>query len=113
MHEYTAAAGQFPSSFQMAGALRWEQDYEASLKFTAEDRREIYATEKMIRGALQCVASELLGQATQRRMGEHELFGGFRDLREQRDEARKAHEKQAKGNASKRRARKPPPWEKR
>ncbi|WP_085034073.1 hypothetical protein [Ensifer aridi] len=99
--DYHDKVQRFVSYHSVAAALRLERervrDYDSF-----EGERQL-ALRQMIDGSLQVTASRLLGQLTQERRGESELYEGFRELRGIYDAARKqreAAERAARAKAS-------------
>lgn len=96
--KYQEAHGRFPD---VAGYLRFESEYQQIQErfyrgeLDQSYRREwwddgtfsrMMAEHKIVRGALQMVASELIGQSTQRCAGHSELHDGIQRLDQIRDE---------------------------
>jgi hypothetical protein len=97
--EYHDKTRRFVSSQSVAWALHLKperiRDYDSF-----EGERQL-AMRQMIDGSLQVTASRLLGQLTQERRGESELYEGFRELRAIYDEARKRREAAERANQAK------------
>jgi hypothetical protein len=83
--EYRNAAGLNPAPEYLAEALMWQRDFEYIMRFDEFNQAHIEADEKMARGALQIVASRLLGQNTQESAGHNELYQGMHEWEEIRD----------------------------
>jgi hypothetical protein len=83
--EYRSLAGTYPPSEILSQMLEWQRDFEYIQRFDDFNQTHILADEMMARGALQIVASRLLGQNTQESAGHHELYNGMRDWEEIRD----------------------------
>jgi hypothetical protein len=79
--EYHAVAGQWPASFDVANTIGFFD--EPHMEGGSDEWRSVeLARNLIVRGALQLVASRMLGQIPQKRAGENELMMGFRELTE-------------------------------
>lgn len=74
---YREAVGHYPASEGLGAALHVREILEPG-KWGEQEHEFAEAREAMIRGGLQIAASRLLGQPTQERAGESELFDGGR-----------------------------------
>src|SRR6185312_10180354 len=77
---YQKAVGHWPPSHELAGMLSFERDEQWQSRVSGSALARIYAQERVVRGALQIVASRLIGQTTQERAGDSEMYDGIRDL---------------------------------
>jgi hypothetical protein len=87
--EYGDAAGGLFNSVEITNSLRAEPDGEPMRRLKGEHLAQYLAEQAVIRGALQIVASRLLGQRTQEATGHHEMYDGVNELEEIRAERRK------------------------
>lgn len=85
LYAYQEAFGHYPSADVHAAAIRIE---ECTLDLDEGEHVRMRGQEMAVRGALQIAASELLGQRTQQRAGESELFDGFRMMEQGREMVR-------------------------
>ncbi len=74
---YREAVGHYPPDQDLGAALQVHRELEPGI-FAESEYVIADAREAMMRGGLQIAASRLLGQATQMRAGEAELFDGAR-----------------------------------
>lgn len=77
---YYKVVDTYPDSVLLDEALSFDLDHEFMQRISDESRREMYARHKMLRGALQVVASRLLAQRTQEAAGRGEFYDGFNEL---------------------------------
>lgn len=89
---YQEAAGCYPDAVSLNGVLDFGHDEEFLSKLKGDARDEYYAKQAILRGALQTVASQMLGQLTIQRSGEKELSDGIQHLNGIREKRRKLHE---------------------
>lgn len=80
--EYQTASGRPPAPEDFLGVLNFERGEDEMARFSSEVRAQLYAEERMVRGALQIAASRLLGQNTQVRAGWGEMIDGKNALDE-------------------------------
>jgi hypothetical protein len=104
---YREVAGCYPDTYSLDNALRFERDEAFLNRLKGDALDEYYANEKVLRGALQTVASRLLGQSTIQRMGENEMFEGMRRIEDIRERNRKVREAEWKRPAARKKSRKP------
>jgi hypothetical protein len=108
MSDYRDAAGRWPSSDELANmvAMQRPQWLETT---SSEIRAEDWAKSRIIRGALQMTASELLGQRTQEAAGESEMYDGINQIEDLRTKRRAEWAAQTSSRSSlpKRKPRKP------
>jgi hypothetical protein len=104
---YREVAGCYPDTYSLDNALRFERDEEFLNRLKGDALDEYYAKEKVLRGALQTVASRLLGQSTIQRMGENEMFEGIRRIEDIQEKNRKLHEVEWKRTPPRKKSRKP------
>lgn len=90
MIEYREAVGRFPAN-ELASELDIDNDNDAGLpkRSGAEHSIEKNARQAILRGAMQVVASRLLGQRMQEVAGDREMLDGIRDLKKAREHRRK------------------------
>lgn len=108
--EYQQACTYLPSSFELSDELHTVAFPRHLDGLPAEAVDQHYAQDMVIRGALQTVASRLVGQRTQETAGETELYAGVRELNEVREAERRKLAIQmalAKRRSPKRRQKKP------
>lgn len=74
---------------EMADALQMDERPKWPPNADPEEVNRHYAEQMIVAGALQVVASRLVGQATQQRAGEAELHRGVREMERISDERRK------------------------
>lgn len=86
---YHKEVGHWPPSWDLKEAISKEPVYREGFVLSTDEAERLSHTETMIAGALQTVASRLLGQNTQERAGESELYRGFNGLVEYRAEQRR------------------------
>ena len=91
-HAYREVVEEWPSSYVLSEAIRNERNLPETFKLSAEEGERMYHEDLMVAGALQMVASRLLGQNTQERAGQSELYRGFNGLMEIRLEEKRARE---------------------
>jgi hypothetical protein len=99
VREYEALTGHGVPVGAVSDALSVRPAYEWTMQFPDDERERIRATEQMIAGALQVAASRLVGQKTQERAGDDELYRGVSRLRELQEELRR--QRQAATRAAK------------
>lgn len=87
MQQHYDVVGFWPYD-EMAEAVRLPDVWDRAAERPG-NAAELYAIHSIVRGSLQMIASDLLGQRTQRVSGEHELYGGANDLEAFRQEQRK------------------------
>jgi hypothetical protein len=94
---YYETVGHYPPSDELSRLLLWDEGrkYEHPDSVGRHD-----AERRIIRGALQIVASELLGQLTQRSAGSDEMRLGTNDLIAWREDRRKQHAAEAKKHSA-------------
>lgn len=92
--EYHEKVGRFVSSDSVAAALRLERERISDYDSFGGQRQ--LAMRRMIDGSLQVTASRLLGQVTQQRRGENEIFEAYRELEQLYQDLRKKREAEAK-----------------
>jgi len=90
--EYRNAAGHFPSSEDLSNALAIDVDPAIVEQMDDDNYTEMCARHSIIGGSLQIAASRLLGQKTQERAGEHQMYRGV----DQRDALRAKRRKAAR-----------------
>ncbi|RUM21510.1 hypothetical protein EFD56_03240 [Rhizobium phaseoli] len=82
--DYHEALGEWPSSYLIGDTLSIRhREYRAKTDRAWEWEDAIH---QMVAGGLQVAASQLLGQNTQQRAGESEMFDGLRVIEKQRSE---------------------------
>ena len=86
LNAYEEIAGFYPDSWSLENVLSIQR--EPSARLSADELLKHEAEATMLQGALQVVASRLLGQLTFQRRGEKELYDGIRLLDEHRKENR-------------------------
>lgn len=91
-NSYRDAHGCYPSSFEIMEALRLNKDESYLERCSEESLTWYHAEKKMVRGALQVAASQLLGQLTQERAGDSEMFEGMRPIEEIRERNRRQYQ---------------------
>jgi len=85
MAAYREAVGHWPPSEEIVAALAIERpEYFDRLSDREKDR--YFGERQIVRGALQAAAAGLLGQRTQERAGEHEMYGGVNEIERVREE---------------------------
>jgi hypothetical protein len=104
----------WPSSYEFSRAIDVALDREDRRGLSDEAYSEAVGLEYAIRGSLQIAASRLMGQATQERRGESELYDGFREMRRLREERlmaelQSAHARLARAQAKTKKKPKPKP----
>lgn len=87
---YQRAVGHWPPSHELADILSIDRNEEWRSQLKSSELSRLYAEERIVRGALQKAASRLIGQTTQERAGESEIYDGLRDL----DAARAEHRRE-------------------
>jgi hypothetical protein len=92
IEDYRETTGHWPWPEEYSAALSIDRDDEWRRGLKGFERDSFYAEERIIRGALQQAASRLVGQKTQERMGESEMYDGIHDLEKAREEMRKERE---------------------
>lgn len=90
---YREVVGHYPPSEDLGAALHVHEMPEPG-KLAEHEYEFAAARESMVRGGLQIAASRLLGQSTQERAGESELFDGGRQYAALREERRKEAERE-------------------
>jgi hypothetical protein len=75
--------------------MRFEEVLHSAMKQERDDDGIHYACHTITRGVLQMLASELVGQGTQKRAGESELTRGIREMQSAWEESRKKWRTQA------------------
>jgi len=104
--EYQEQVGRSPSLGDLLSVNpRWEPGGERRAKLNIADRRRMDAEDLIICGALQIVASRLLGQPSTEAQGGRELHEGVRDLEAAREEFRRQFERPNARPLARRRAR--------
>ncbi len=98
VHEYKRAHGDWPSPKVLVEILRFEsgiaelQGRRSQAEIDAMEERGLFdrmdAEYEICRGALQIVASDLLGQRIQKIAGQKELYEGIRNLQAARERRR-------------------------
>ncbi len=89
---YWDAYGHYPPNHAYNTALQWEKPWNPDLPAGSSLRES--GMEATARGALQLVASRLLGQHLQIRAGEDQMYAGMKFVEEGREISRKAWAKQ-------------------
>lgn len=92
--EYHEKVGRYVSLDSVAAALRLERERISDYDSFVGQRQ--LAMRQMINGSLQVTASRLLGQPTQQRRGESEMFEAYRELERLYQELRKKREAETK-----------------
>lgn len=87
--DYREVVGAYPTSYEITHALRLDTDKNDDAP--VQEDRWGWAEEDIVRGCLQMAASDLLGQATQRSAGRHEMMKGLMEIEAIRQENRRAH----------------------
>ncbi|WP_145925960.1 hypothetical protein [Shinella sp. HZN7] len=87
-HDYRDRVGEWPSSYSVGEILSIRHRENRAATDRAMEWED--AVQQMIAGGLQAAASQLLGQLTQERAGEREIFDGLRIIERQREENRAA-----------------------
>jgi hypothetical protein len=87
LNEYEEVAGFYPGSWNLDNALSIQR--EPSAQLSVDELVERAAETVILQGALQVVASRMLGQRTFESKGQNELYDGIRQLDEHRKERRK------------------------
>ena len=80
MVKYRNAVGQSPSNEEIAGALDVSPDENYADQISADALDQMHAKHNVVCGALQIVASRLLGQRTHETAGNQEMIQGIREL---------------------------------
>lgn len=87
-HKYRATVGEWPPSHVIGEILSIRYRENRAKTDRAIEWED--AKQQMIAGGLQAAASQILGQLTQERAGESEMFDGLRVIERQREENRAA-----------------------
>lgn len=87
--EYQKAFGHWPPAYDLSEALSVDRAEEWRSRLKGSELSRLYAEERVVRGALQKTASRLIGQTTQERAGDSEMYEGFRALEAAQDEMRR------------------------
>ncbi|MFT8246599.1 hypothetical protein [Roseomonas sp. BN140053] len=88
---YQEIAGPTLFADDIAAALRIQEHYRHLPSLSSREAERLDAEEQVVRGALQVVASKLLGQRTQEAAGDDEMHRGIREFGEIRAEAKREH----------------------
>jgi hypothetical protein len=87
--EYRDAGGNYLDPPVLANPLSAWRDREVVERLNDEKLEQYYAEQSIIRGALQIVASRLVGQIPQEAAGRHEMYDGVNKLEALREKQRK------------------------
>jgi hypothetical protein len=80
MEAYRKEVGVWPSPDEISEILNFDARPETFADQPPTERARWYAERRVMRGALQAVASSLIGQRTQETAGEHEMYDGINEL---------------------------------
>lgn len=81
----------YPNGKELKQMLSIKKEY--SFKISDDEKEREHAEIVIVRGALQISASRLLGQLTQERAGDSEMYEGIRVMEDIRERNRAAHRK--------------------
>lgn len=84
--EYHEAFGHYPPSYDLTEILSTERSEEWRNRLKGSELSRVYAVEQIVAGSLQIAASRLVGQTTQERAGDSELYAGVRALEAAQEE---------------------------